>query len=511
MASKLEINKISSIELPNGITTHFIETNLQKKDIVTIIFSNGEHKTKITLPLETFNISILVKYAAASEHTIILHTDQFYLFAEQILPQLEILAYEAGKAEAGVAGVVGVARARHGKSSSHTASVASAKAVAIAAAAAATESEAQIIKRLQSELGSLVNMKIDDLPKTVIELEKAILLEYGKEAGRTSKSKSASAKSSAAKTKNDEDAGSKSKKATEMVEAPTGSATVAASDGSGGNSSSSSTAAAPLVLVAESFDYSSIPVDISDISRAVISLSELSGQELFGNVAGNMERILVEFNEDELDDDSQWVDAVRRIILLDYKKATNLGLRIIDMVTQFNTRTRASVNLEMSRNKKTGLPVFFLKNNACLHVTLSSSDVHFTCERLSEEDARRHIPFRLFYSDTDIAHGAAGSSSGSKMTIVPKFKNGSKYDLLSPSIVSDIYSSIFSAGAGSKATSIENCKFLDDATVLLECVLFIYKSCNRDRIVFTRRKGGYYEKYIKYKIKYLDLKNKLSK
>jgi len=472
MASEKIYTKIYKKDLANGVRINFLETNLQKENNITVFFSDVTgKKTKVTMPLKLFHISFLANEAII-EHNIIVSIGQVDKFTAQMFRQLEEMA---------------IIDAREKKLKETKASK---------AAREAKKPSAVVLSR----------PKLEEPTRTSLEADYDLL--FGKKPP--------------AEMSMEELRKALGLKPIAIAPVPP------AGDGGAGSASSNSAAssvlspaaAAPSVLAssasaaaAEAEDgpdkYRDIVIDVPSISGAVAKVSA-SQQALYNDITRmveNISNLVTDLNENDIDDAESWTAVTESILSFDYenknsslKEDENLSLKIIGMVKTFNKITNAETSLDISENRAKRLPVFYFKNNGCLHITVSPNSIHFTCEKIKMGDAQRHIPFRLFYSEV-----------GTRKIIVPKFLNGGKYELLTPRIVADIYTSRHSPpGGGAGASAHDGCNFLEDALILLECVIFVFGMCNSENLILRRKRGGeYYEKYLKYKQKYLSLRKML--
>jgi len=404
MASEKVYTKIYKKDLANGVRINFLETNLQKENNITVFFSDVTgKKTKVTMPLKLFHISFLANEAIL-EHNIIVSRGQVDKFTAQMFHQLEEMArIDARK------------KKLEEKKASRDAKAKKSSAVVL--------SSPKLEEPTRASLAADYDLVFEKKPPdemSMEELRKALKL-----------------------------------KPIALAPAPAGdggagsaSSNSVASSNSAASSVLSPAAAAPSVLAstasaaaAEAEDgpdkYRDIVIDVPSISGAVAKISA-SQQALYSDItriAENISNLVTDLNENDIDDDKSWTAVTESILSLDYenknsslKEDENLSLKIIGMVKTFNKITNAETSLDISENRAKRFPVFYFKNNGCLHITVSPNSIHFTCEKIKIGDAQRHIPFRLFYSEM-----------GTRKIIVPKYLNGGKYELLTPRIVADIY------------------------------------------------------------------------
>ena len=331
---------------------------------------------------------------------------------------------------------------------------------------------------------------------TIADLEIA-LKPVSKKKGKKNLASAASSESPKAASPPVADAGSgkSSGSSTGLAAAPSSKPPEAVSSGNSNSASSSalsSAAAAPSGLT------------FATASASAVSASEFGepARASDGDKMGSLN-----FEEDYLDDANPWIEVgEERKLSLNYKKLAQLQLRIIEIVNEFNKLSGVRIDLIIGQNDERKLPVFYFKVRGCLHLTIGPNGIHFSYEKIREG---RHIHFRLVSSNTRALTGAFGAASAAttEIRIVPKYLNSGSYSELTPAVVNTIYSPLSaSGGAGARAS---DCDFTREATILLDCVIYVLKRCNGEGLITGKKGGDYYEKYLKYKQKYLSLRKML--
>ena len=161
-------------------------------------------------------------------------------------------------------------------------------------------------------------------------------------------------------------------------------------------------------------------------------------------------------------------------------------------------------------NRYTNLPVFLffniLKNRDdrnCMHLTIGINGIHMTLESIRDNKNIRHIHLNLVYSKSE-----------RKVKI-----NTDEGYPITPEYISTTFTSALenkaAGGAGRAAAAsagisdFSNCNFEEKSNDLLMFLDYMINICvgTGALVLSTERAGGnYYDKYMKYKTKYLKLK-----
>ena len=153
-----------------------------------------------------------------------------------------------------------------------------------------------------------------------------------------------------------------------------------------------------------------------------------------------------------------------------------------------------------------------LRFGSHLHLSIipNTNVLHFTCELYKDSNPRRHTLFTVV---------KAGEIKGDPI-IQLIYKNGEEYTELTVERLLEIVNPVSNVGLNSAAASSSatiDPSLEADTRLLFRCLIDLTIEAFKQGIIkedskqvaFTQKFGGYYEKYIKYKTKYLQLKKLL--
>jgi len=180
----------------------------------------------------------------------------------------------------------------------------------------------------------------------------------------------------------------------------------------------------------------------------------------------------------------------------------------------FNSEHGSRLDYILLYNREYRKPVFLIINTGggYMHLNIGPNGIHFTLERIKSLDSEKyHINLNFMREGKKSEAGGASSKSAIESDIKIIDAEGTTID---PNYISKQFNASLSskpsasAGAGSGSAGLRGFKFIPNSIILLLFLKFLIERKVLD-LNIEMKGGNYYEKYMKYKTKYLQLKKLL--